>query len=272
MVCASPTYKTLFHVHDHGSQGQYYRVTASYYVGRLEISADIADNTTWGWYRGGSHGTNVTLSNAWHHIAFVRNNDVLSTYLDGTRLSSDAVTLGNIGSSPTPAADMTFDFGGDGFSPYASLGALRYSPLENAPSDFGWAGTMDEVHISSDISNYTGTSYQVPQAPFSDSNSDLLLLHLNNSLTDNSILSQAVNFLDFGTSSGFTSSSKFGSGAIHFTGQTGDYNYVDSNGNSYTNPMNYPFLELANFPKTLPAQFVIEFWIKPDNTWSPSCN
>lgn len=86
------------------------------------------DGTTW---KSSGSLANPTLS-VWTHIAFVRSNDVLCTYVNGIPGETTAIT----GSIMTNTAPIT-------------LGA------SSSIADFGLIGAMDEIRITNGVARYT---------------------------------------------------------------------------------------------------------------------
>lgn len=107
---------------------------------RLDIDPDVLITSA----------ASVMTQDAWQHVAAVREGDVFSLYVAGTRVAT--TTVSNV-SLPT-AGDLT-------------LGAQTNTQLE---------GYMDEIRVS-DTARYTGASYSVPTTTFTNDANTLLLLH-----------------------------------------------------------------------------------------------
>lgn len=108
---------------------------------------------------GGAAGGGNVGDGAWHHMALTLDGTNARVWLDGTLMSTTASTSGI-------TSDATLSIGG--FS---------------STSTYDFPGSIDEVRISN-VVRYSGTTYTVPTAAFTDDASTLVLYHLESDATD----------------------------------------------------------------------------------------
>lgn len=109
---------------------------------------------------GSSNNTTSTVTigdGVWHHVAMTSDGTNTNLYVDGALASTVA--------SGQFALSSAF-----------ALGAL-------GTAGFTWPGAIDEIRVSN-VLRYTGSSYTVPTAAFTDDSSTLALYHLESDATD----------------------------------------------------------------------------------------
>lgn len=103
--------------------------------------------------------------NTWYHVAVVRNRNVLTLYVDGVSIGSNAIS-GAVGNF---AADLT-------------IGAFTTSYIYN-----GW---MDEIRISN-VARWT-SNFTPPVQEYTSDQNTKLLLHLNHDFADSSSVNHSI--------------------------------------------------------------------------------
>lgn len=132
--------------------------------------------------------------NAWHHVAWVRNGSSFVLYLDGVSVATatNSTAFGSNIGQLTIANDQTF-----------GAGARVYN------------GFMSNVRIVNGTAVYTA-AFTPPTAPLTAiTNTSLLLNNTNAGIFDSAMKS---NFVTVGTSQISTSTLKYGTGSIAFSG------------------------------------------------------
>ena len=107
----------------------------------------------WRWNNGGT--ANSITFNAWNHVAICQDSGVWNVYTNGTRRTSS-----------TPSGTMN------------PTGWIMVGSLQNGTGFEDGEGYYDEVRVS-DIVRYSGTTYTVPTAEFTNDNNTICLLHQN---------------------------------------------------------------------------------------------
>lgn len=109
-------------------------------------------------------GTTDVTDDAWHHVAFTRDQSTgeMAIYLDGSREVTGTGGTGSL-ACPVPEPDSE-PYGTTGQNRFMVLGCEKHdeSPNLNHP---GYYGYMTEVRLSDSI-RYTGTTYTEPTARF----------------------------------------------------------------------------------------------------------
>lgn len=182
-----------------GSGGASTYTTAAI-VGNAIIDCDVYARTpgfvwtltsgrlTFGWnMSGGNHalvGTTDLRDNAWHHIALCRNSSTgqVEMYADGVREATVTTLSGDLsypGGTPEPEGEQ-----GD---EYLVIGAEKHDVDPVAFPAF--VGYMTELRLSNSL-RYSGASYTIPSARFSDDANTEALYHFTESngstITDSS--------------------------------------------------------------------------------------
>lgn len=112
---------------------------------------------------GGIHAEPPSFAtNAWHHLAFVRNSNVEWLYVDGNIIGSQSLGSSTIGSSS---------------SSWMSVGSFQYTFYGENGWHRSFIGVLDWLRVSKNA-RYTGDTYTVPSEPSNDSNT-LLLYNFN---------------------------------------------------------------------------------------------
>lgn len=107
----------------------------------------------WRWNNGGT--ANSITFNAWNHVAICQDSGVWNVYTNGTRRTSG-----------TPSGTMN------------PAGWVMVGSLQNGTGFEDGEGYYDEVRVSN-IVRYSGTSYTVPTAEFTNDDNTICLLHQN---------------------------------------------------------------------------------------------
>jgi hypothetical protein len=139
-----------------GGNGYSFGLTYGSSSPKNNIRALINDT---GGIRGVNMGSNPLTVDAWNHVALVVESGTLALYANGNRLGTTSVTAFNDATN----TDITI----------SALGGGSYSPNHY----------QDEVRIS-DIARYTGSTYTVPTAAFTNDANTLLLLHMDGATGD----------------------------------------------------------------------------------------
>ena len=126
-------------------------------------------------------GTSNLRDNAWHHIAVVRESNVFSFYVDGTRESTTSAYSGNVVET---GSSYNLTLGDNASDVEGTQGG------GNSSTTF-W-GYIDEMRISN-TARYSGASYTVPTSEFSpDSNTEFLCHFNENTFSDSTSLSTSA--------------------------------------------------------------------------------
>jgi len=166
--------------------------------------------------------TDTTLNDGkWHHLALCRTSGVVSFFMDGILLGTQADTS---------------NYGGINNRPL--IGANDYSPTVQF-----FNGFMQDLRVYKGIGKYT-SNFVLP-GPIVDDNT-VLLLHFDNNTSDYSAAGNTISMI--GTPS-YSSSGEFGS-AYQFTNTQGNFPYVDPSSANFGTNFNFSA-----------ANFTIEGWV-----------
>ena len=165
-------------------------------------------------------------SSCWTHVAFVRNGNTLTVYINGIPDSATISLSGvNIG--------------------YTTYGASIGVETNTKPTGTLYNGYMSNIRINT-YALYT-TPFNVPTAPFSGNTSGTLLL-LSGTAAGISDLGSRVNLITYNTSSS-TNIYKYGLSSMYFNGTS-----------SYTIAPYNPFYNLGS------GNFTVDFWVYFNST------
>ena len=150
------------------------------------------------------YSANNTTIYSWHHVAYSRSSNVVSMYVDGSRIGTYATTFNN------NALDYYIQLGKD-------TGGSTYT-----------VGYMKDVRLTKGQALYSGATITVPTAPLTATGNTVFLLNTTNSpsIIDSS---QKNAIIVNGANTAIANNvNKFGSSSIAFNGTTDYISVVDS--------------------------------------------
>jgi hypothetical protein len=146
---------------------------------------------------------NNTTPYSWHHVAYSRSSNVVSMYVDGSRIGTYSTTYNN------NYTDYYIQLGKD-------TGGSTYT-----------TGYMKDVRLTKGQALYSGATIAVPTAPLTVTGNTVFLLGANNMGIVDSTQKNAI-FTTGANTAIANNVSKFGSSSIAFNGTTDYVSVIDS--------------------------------------------